>query len=57
MWFLAKLIKDTRAATSVEYAVMLALILLVAFAAVGLVGSESSTMWGNVASSIESAEQ
>ncbi len=54
MRFLAKLLFDETAATSVEYAVVLAMILLVVLAAVQVVGTQTSTLWGNIATSIES---
>lgn len=53
MRFLAKFLKDDKAATAVEYSVMLALILMVMLASIGLVGTQSGTMWGNIATSIE----
>ena len=53
MWFLARFFKDERAATSVEYSVMLALILMMVLVAIGLVGIQSGAMWGNISTSIE----
>jgi len=37
-----------RAATAVEYAVMLALILMVTVGAIGLVGTQSGGLWGGI---------
>ena len=37
----------TNAATTVEYAVLLALILMVMFAAIALVGQQTSASWNN----------
>ena len=56
MRFIARFLKDERAAIAVEYSIMLALILMVVLAAIGLVGIQSSTMWGNIATSIETQE-
>ena len=56
MRFLARFLKDERAATAVEYSIMLSLILMVVLTAIGLVGAQSSTMWGNIATSIETQE-
>jgi len=41
--------------TSVEYAVMLALIIAVCIAAITVFGNESNNMWGNNSSQIQSA--
>jgi pilus assembly protein Flp/PilA len=41
--------------TSVEYAVMLALILMVIFSAISALGSSSSGMWANDLSQVQSA--
>ena len=48
MWFFRKLLREEEAATAVEYAVMLALVLLAVFGAVGALGSQSGGMWGNI---------
>lgn len=46
-WF-QRFIADEEASTAVEYAVMLALVLMSVIAAVGAVGANSGGMWGNV---------
>jgi len=43
-----RFLRDDEAATAVEYAVMLALVLLAVFGAVGALGSQSGGMWGNI---------
>ena len=40
--------------TAVEYAVMLALIIIVCLAAIGTIGTNANTTFGNVASSLGS---
>ena len=52
---LCRFLSTTDGATAVEYAVMLALILLSAIAAVELVGENTATSYTDSASSIESA--
>ena len=47
--------RRTEAATAVEYAVMLALILMVIFGAVTAVGSKTSQSWTNSSNSISTA--
>jgi Flp pilus assembly pilin Flp len=44
--------RRTEAATSVEYAIMLALILMVVFGAVTAVGTKTSKSWTNSANSL-----
>ncbi len=46
-WFI-QILRDEEAATAVEYAVMLAMILLALFGAVGMVGAQSGAMWGGI---------
>ena len=41
-------LRDEEAASAVEYAVMLALILLAVYGAVGMVGAQSGGMWGGI---------
>lgn len=41
-------LRDDSAATAVEYAVMLALILLTAITAIASFGAASGGMWGNI---------
>ena len=43
-----RLLREEEAATAVEYAVMLALILGTILAAVGTFGSQTGGMWGSV---------
>jgi len=45
---LRSLISDAEGATAVEYAVMLAMILIVLIAGVGAVGGQSGGMWGSI---------
>ena len=52
MRFLVKLLREQEAATAVEYAVMLSLILLTAIGAIGLLGSQSGGMWGTIESDL-----
>ena len=47
---LYRLMRSTRAATAVEYGLVLALIFLAAVVAVGNVANSTSNMWGNVSS-------
>jgi pilus assembly protein Flp/PilA len=52
----AKFIRGEEAATSVEYSVMLALILMAVLAAIGSVGSKSGGLWGGIVNSIEATD-
>lgn len=45
---LLKFLRDEDAATAVEYAVMLALILLVAISSISMFGQQSGGMWGGI---------
>ena len=45
--------RDEQAATSVEYAVMLALILMAVLGAIGSVGARSGGVWSAIANSID----
>lgn len=47
-WFIIRLIRGEDAATAVEYAVMLALILLAILASIGVLGAQSGGMWGGI---------
>jgi pilus assembly protein Flp/PilA len=49
---IVRFIRTEEAATAVEYAVMLALILLVVLSAVGAVGSKTATLFGGAATSM-----
>jgi pilus assembly protein Flp/PilA len=48
-------LRDTEAATAVEYAVMLALILMSVIGAIGTVGANSGGMWANVHGKLDGA--
>lgn len=48
------LLQSDEGATAVEYAVMLALILLAVMSAIGSVGSQAGGWWGNVDSELTS---
>jgi pilus assembly protein Flp/PilA len=41
-------LRNDEAATAVEYAVLLALILMSVIGAIGTVGAQSGGMWGNI---------
>ncbi len=49
------LVRDEDAATAVEYAVMLALILLAVISAIGVVGQQSGGMWGSIDADLQAA--
>lgn len=53
---LFRLFRETEAATSVEYSVMLALILMAVLAAVGTVGVQSGGLWGGVVNSLAATD-
>ena len=50
--FFAKILCDDEAATSVEYAVMLALILATVVGSIGLVGARNGALWNNISNSV-----
>jgi Flp pilus assembly pilin Flp len=50
---LIRFLRDRRAATAVEYAVMLALILMMAFAAIAVLGQKASQSWASSNTSLE----
>jgi pilus assembly protein Flp/PilA len=52
---LLKFLRDEDAATAVEYAVMLALILLVAISSISVLGQQSGGMWGGIDSDLTGA--
>ena len=54
-WLLA-FHQDQEAATAVEYAIMLSLILMAVFATVAALGSNLSTKYVNIESQIQAAE-
>lgn len=45
---LLRFLRNEDAATAVEYAVMLALILLVAISSISVLGQQSGGMWGGI---------
>jgi pilus assembly protein Flp/PilA len=47
--------REEEAATAVEYAVMLALILIAVMSAIGAVASQAGGMWGNTKNSLDAA--
>ena len=49
------LIKDDRAATAVEYGLILAMVFLAMIGAVGLFGQTTIQMWDNVANEVRGA--
>ena len=52
--FLRTLWRQEDAATAVEYAVMLALILIAVIGAIGSVGAQTGGMWGTIDSDLTS---
>lgn len=48
MKFFRSLIREEEAATAVEYAVLLALIMMAVFGAIGSVGAGAGGMWGTI---------
>ena len=55
MHVFARLLKEEEAATAVEYAVLLGLIVVAVILSIGAVGSETGGMWGGIDSQTESA--
>jgi pilus assembly protein Flp/PilA len=53
--FIKRLFRDQHGATAVEYAVMLALILMLCIGGIVLVGTSTRTSWENSSNSIQSA--
>lgn len=53
---LSRLVRDEDAATAVEYAVLLALILVVVVGAIGTFGSESAGLWGGIDGELQNTE-
>jgi len=49
---ICSILRDEEAATTVEYSVMLALILMAVIGAIGMVGSQSGGMWGGIESDL-----
>ncbi len=54
MRFIAKLIRDTRAASAVEYALICALIVLAMIAGLNAVAGSTITMWNDVSNNVVS---
>ena len=54
--WLIGIIRDDEAATAVEYAVLLALILAVVVGAIGVFGSEAGGLWGGIDTQLEATE-
>jgi pilus assembly protein Flp/PilA len=53
--FLLQLWREEDAATAVEYAVLLALILIAIISTIGSVGSQTGGMWGSIESDLSTA--
>ena len=50
-----RLARDTRAATAIEYGLIVAMIVLVMFGTLKMVGSATIDMWGNVSNKVVGA--
>ncbi len=57
MRFLTRFIRSEKAATAVEYSIILAMILLVALASIRLFGTKAGQLWTGVASSAPTTGQ
>ena len=53
--YVLRLYRDDQAATAVEYAVLLALILVAVISAINAVGHSTSDLWANDANQIDAA--
>ena len=53
MAFIKRFLRETEAATAVEYSVMLALILMSVITAIGTVGSQTGGLWSSIKSQIQ----
>ena len=53
--FFAKLIRDIKAASAVEYALICALIVLAMIAGLNAVAGQTITMWGDVSNNVVEA--
>jgi len=53
-YFLSRLVRGEEAATAVEYAVLLALILLAILGSIGVVGGNAGGMWGGIEADLNS---
>lgn len=47
-----RFLSDDQATTAVEYAVMLAMIILVCLGAIGTIGAQNGSSWGNIKTQI-----
>jgi pilus assembly protein Flp/PilA len=52
MWRIIRFLRDEEAATAVEYAVMLAMIIIAIIGAIGSVGARTGGMWGGIQTSL-----
>lgn len=52
--FIQQFLRGEEAATAVEYAVMLALILIAVIGAIGSVGSQTGGLWGDINQDLDS---
>jgi pilus assembly protein Flp/PilA len=52
---LYRFVFDAEGATAVEYAVMLAMILMAIIASVGVIGAQTGGMWGNIQKGLQAA--
>ena len=55
MRLLVEFLQQEEAATAVEYAVMLAMVLLAVIGAISMVGEETSNMWGGIDRDVSAA--
>ena len=55
MRLLVDFLQQEEAATAVEYAVMLAMVLLAVIGAIGAVGGQASNLWGGIDNDITAA--
>jgi pilus assembly protein Flp/PilA len=53
MRWLTHFLRDDQAATAVEYAVMLAMIIVVLIGTIGVVGAHTGGMWGGIQSDLK----
>ena len=55
MKYILRFFRKEEAATAVEYAVMLALVLMVVIAAISSLGTKTSGLWGAIVAALRSA--
>lgn len=55
MQFLRRFLRSTDAATAVEYAVVLALILMAMLGTILILGGQTGTLWGNSKDKLDAA--